>query len=53
MCRWMRNQRNDAAALTAYLRARLHQTLDVDLVAVDAISRSASGKYEESMSLVS
>ena len=45
-------QHNDLAGLTAFVRERLHPSLAVDLVAVDEIKRSPSGKYEDYISLV-
>jgi phenylacetate-CoA ligase len=45
-------QVNDLAALTAYLRSRMHPSLSVTLAPVAAIPRSRGGKFEDCMSLV-
>ena len=45
-------QTNDLPALTTYLRAKLHPSVTVTLVATEVIPRSRNGKYEDCMSLV-
>jgi phenylacetate-CoA ligase len=47
------DQVNDLDRLTAYVRGRLHPSVNVTLTAVDRIERSPSGKYEDYLSLVS
>jgi phenylacetate-CoA ligase len=42
----------DVAGLTAFARERLHPSINVDVVAVERIERSAGGKYEDYVSLV-
>jgi phenylacetate-CoA ligase len=42
----------DEAGLQAYLREALDKDLNVRAIAVDAIPRSASGKFEDFLSLV-
>jgi phenylacetate-coenzyme A ligase PaaK-like adenylate-forming protein len=46
------DQSNDVDGLTTFLRGRLHPSVVVTLVAVNAIGRSSSGKYEDCVSLV-
>ena len=43
---------NDEAGLQAYLREAIHPSLNVRAIAVDEIPRSASGKFEDFLSLV-
>ncbi len=45
-------QTNDIAGLTDFVRRRLHPSLTVVAIAMDAIPRSPSGKYEDYVSLV-
>ena len=40
------------AALTTYLRAKLHPSVSVTLAPMQEIPRSKGGKYEDCMSLV-
>lgn len=42
----------DLAGLTAYIRAKLHPSVQVTAVAVDEIRRSPGGKFEDYVSLV-
>ena len=46
------DQQNDLAGLSAYVRQRLHPSLTVEAIAVDEIRRTASGKYEDYVSLI-
>ena len=46
------DQTNDLAGLSAFVKAHLHPSLTVEAIAVDAIERSPSGKYEDFISLV-
>lgn len=46
------DQNNDLPGLTAYLKARLHKDITVSLMPVNHIPRSAGGKFEDCMSLV-
>ncbi len=46
------DQHNDLAGLSAYVRKHLHPTMTVAAVAVDSVSRSPSGKFEDYVSLV-
>ena len=46
------DQVNDLAGLTAYIRRRLHPSVNVTLTAMSCIERSPSGKYEDYLSLV-
>ena len=45
-------QVEDPAGLTAYMRERLHPSVNVTMTAVDSIERSPGGKYEDYLSLV-
>lgn len=45
-------QMEDLAGLTAYMRERLHPSVNVTMTAVDRIERSPGGKYEDYLSLV-
>ncbi len=45
-------QTNDLAGLTAYMRKRLHPSVNVTMTIADRIERSPSGKYEDYLSLV-
>ncbi|HEY7643626.1 MAG TPA: hypothetical protein VH858_01180 [Hyphomicrobiales bacterium] len=45
-------QIEDPAGLTAYMRERLHPSVNVTITAVERIERSAGGKYEDYLSLV-
>lgn len=47
------DQRDDLAGLTAYLQAKLRAGIRVSLTRVDHIPRSAGGKFEDYLSLVS
>jgi hypothetical protein len=38
--------------LTAYIRERLHPSVNVTITPVDRIERSAGGKFEDYLSLV-
>lgn len=46
------NGGSDLAGLTAYMRDKLHPSIEVRATAMPAIPRSAGGKYEDYLSLV-
>jgi phenylacetate-CoA ligase len=46
------DQVNDLTAFTAYVRRRLHPSVNVTVTAMDRIERSAGGKYEDYLSMV-
>ena len=47
------DQTNDLAGLTTYVQQQLHPSIQVQTTVVERIARSASGKFEDYLSLVS